>query len=52
MDGIIMEGQKSFQYDKTALDRINVRRLLLKLEKQVTRAAKYFLYEQNTEYQR
>jgi len=29
-----------------------VRRLLLKLEKQVTRAAKYFLYEGNTSYQR
>ena len=36
----------------TALDRINVRRLLLKLEKQVVRAAKFFLYEGNTEYLR
>lgn len=52
MDGIIMEGQKTFQTSHTALDRINVRRLLLKLEKQITRAAKYFLYEQNTPYQR
>ena len=52
LDGIIMEGQKTFQQNKTALDRVNVRRLLLKLEKQVVRAAKYFLYEGNTEYLR
>lgn len=50
LEGIIMEGQKTFQQDATALDRVNVRRLLLKLEKQVKNAAKYFLYEQNTEY--
>lgn len=52
IDGIIMEGQKTFQTNKTALDRVNVRRLLLRLEKQVTRAAKYFLYEGNTAYHR
>ena len=52
LDGIIMEGQKTFQTSMTALDRINVRRLLLKLEKQVIRAAKFFLYEGNTEYLR
>ena len=52
IDGIIMEGQKTFQLNKTALDRVNVRRLLLGIEKKVNRAAKYFLYEGNTEYHR
>lgn len=52
VDGIIMEGQKTFQSEKTALDRCNVRRLLLGLEKKVARVAKYFLYEGHTEYLR
>lgn len=52
IDGIIMEGQKTFQMKKTALDRINVRRLMLYLEKKVIRIAKYFLYEGNTPYLR
>lgn len=52
MDGIILEGHKTFQTDKTALDRINVRRLLLNLEKKVVRAARYFTYEHNTSYLR
>jgi len=36
----------------TALDRVNVRRLMLYLEKQVTRIGKQFLYEGNTPYLR
>lgn len=52
IDGIIMEGQKTFQSKKTALDRVNVRRLLLSLEKNVIRVAKRFLYEGNTAYLR
>lgn len=50
--GIILEGQKTFQLQKTALDRINVRRLMLHIEKSVVSVAKYFLYEQNSEYLR
>lgn len=48
IDGIILEGQKTFQKDKTAFDRINVRRLFLGIEKQVRFMAKYFTYEQIT----
>lgn len=35
MGGIVIEGQKTFQRDKTAFDRVNVRRLFLNLEKEV-----------------
>ena len=49
-DGIIIEGQKTFQKSYTALDRINVRRLMLYLEKNVVRIARRFLYEGNTPY--
>lgn len=52
IDGIVLEGQKTFQRNKTALDRINVRRLMLYLEKQVVRIGRHFLYEGNTEYLR
>lgn len=52
IDGIVIEGQKTFQRNKTALDRINVRRLMLYLEKQVVRIGRHFLYEGNTEYLR
>lgn len=51
-DGIVIEGQKTFQKSPTALDRVNVRRLLLSLEKKARAAAKYFRYEGNTEYLR
>lgn len=50
IDGIVLEGQKTFQIEQTALDRINVRRLMLYLEKQTKYFAKFFLYEGNTEY--
>ena len=46
--GIVLEGQRTFQTNKTALDRINVRRLLLGLEKTTRNYAKYFNYEGNT----
>lgn len=50
--GIVLEGQKTFQLNKTALDRVNVRRLLIWLEKSVTAVARRFLYEGNTAYMR
>ena len=52
IDGIILEGQKTFQKNKTALDRINVRRLMLYLEKRTKRIARIFLYEGNTAFLR
>lgn len=52
LDGIILEGQKTFQLNQTALDRVNVRRLLLYLEKQTSRIGKMFLWEGNTAYLR
>ena len=50
--GIVIEGQRTFQTNKTALDRVNVRRLLLGLEKTTRNYAKYFNYEGNTEWLR
>lgn len=50
LDGIIQEGQRTFQKNKTALDRVNVRRLMLGLEKNVKFVAKYFTYEGITDY--
>ena len=50
LDGIVLEGQKTFQTEATALDRINVRRLLLYLKKSVNIIARRFVYEGNTEY--
>lgn len=52
INGITLEGQKTMQLQKTAFDRVNVRRLFLYLEKRVIRIAKYFLYEGNTVYLR
>ena len=52
LDGIVLEGQKTFQSEATALDRVNVRRLMLWLERRVVSMAKYFVYENNTSYTR
>lgn len=52
LDGIVVEGHKTFQTQKTALDRINVRRLLLYLEKRTVQIARKFVYEGNTSYLR
>lgn len=52
IDGIVIEGHKTFQTQRTALDRVNVRRLLLYLEKLTARIARRFVYEGNTPYLR
>lgn len=52
LDGIVIEGHKTFQSKQTALDRVNVRRLMLYLEKQTVRIARWFVYEGNTPYMR
>lgn len=51
-DGIIIMGQKTFNRTPSAFDRINIRRLFLRLEKQVKRIAKYYVFEPNTLYTR
>lgn len=48
----MQEGQRTFQRKATALDRVNVRRLMLYLEKEAVNLAKYYLYEGNTAYLR
>lgn len=52
MEGVVLEGQKTCQLKPTALDRVNVRRLMLWLEKRVVAVARRFLYEGNTPYAR
>ena len=51
-DGIVLEGQKTFQVKPTAFDRVNVRRLFLRLERAAYKVARYFVYEGNTAYTR
>lgn len=48
-DGIVIWGQKTSQRKPTALDRINVRRLLNYLKKTIGASTKYFVFEQNNE---
>lgn len=51
-DGIVLEGQKTFQVKPSAFDRVNVRRLFLRLERASYKVARYFVYEGNTAYLR
>ena len=46
-EGIILEGQKTLQQKPSALDRVNVRRLCLRLERFVYKTSRWFLYELN-----
>jgi len=46
--GIVAFGQKTLQDKSSALDRINVRRLLLTVRKFVASASRYLVFEQNT----
>jgi hypothetical protein len=46
-EGIVIFGQKTLQATPSALDRINVRRLVLFLKKQVSRIASDLLFDQN-----
>lgn len=47
-DGIIQEGQKTFQTRQSALDRVNVRRLIGRIKRYVYFASRQFLYEAHT----
>ena len=46
--GIVAFGQKTLQRRSSALDRINVRRLLITLKKFIASTSRYLLFEQNT----
>ena len=46
-EGVVIFGQKTLQATTSALDRINVRRLLIHVKKEVSRIAATTLFEQN-----
>jgi hypothetical protein len=45
--GIVVFGQKTLQKKRSALDRINVRRLLIELKNYITQVGDTFVFEQN-----
>jgi hypothetical protein len=48
-EGIVIFGQKTLQVTQSALDRINVRRLLIYLKKEISRIAAKILFDQNVQ---
>ena len=48
-EGVVIFGQKTLQADASALDRINVRRLVLFLKSQVSTIARNLLFDQNVQ---
>jgi hypothetical protein len=46
--GIVAWGQKTLQVESSALDRINVRRLLIEIKKFFSATSKFIVFEQNT----
>lgn len=51
-EGAIIFGQKTLLRKPSAFDRVNVRRLFITIEKAISTALKYFLFEQNTAFTR
>ena len=47
--GVCIWGQKTLQTRPTALDRINVRRLLIAVKKFIASSSRYLVFEQNTQ---
>ena len=47
-EGIVIFGQKTLQQTSSALDRINVRRLMIYVKKEISRIAATILFDQNT----
>ena len=47
-DGVVIWGQKTLQARPSALDRVNVRRLLITVKKFIASATRYLVFEQNT----
>ena len=52
LDGYAVEGQKTTQTKSTAFDRVNVRRLFLRLERLTYKTLRYFVDEPNNEFTR
>ena len=50
--GVVLFGDKTLQSKPSAFDRINVRRLFIVLEKAISKAAQYSLFELNDEFTR
>ena len=48
-DGVVIWGQKTLQGVPSALDRVNVRRLLLTVKKFIASSTRYLVFEQNTD---
>jgi hypothetical protein len=48
-EGLVIFGQKTLQSDQSALDRINVRRLLIFVKKEISRISNGLLFEQNVQ---
>ncbi|QIG65702.1 tail connector/sheath protein [Ochrobactrum phage vB_OspM_OC] len=51
-EGTVLMGNKTMQTKPSAFDRINVRRLFIVLEKAISKAARYSLFEFNDEFTR
>lgn len=49
--GFVIWGQKTFQRKPSALDRVNVRRLMNYIEKVISAATAYYVFEENHPYQ-
>ena len=47
-EGIVAFGQKTLQDRASALDRINVKRLMIKVKKYIASTSRYLVFEQNT----
>lgn len=47
-EGVVVWGQKTLQKKRSALDRINVRRLLIAAKKFIASSSRYLVFEQNT----
>ena len=47
-EGIVIWGQKTLQSVPSALDRVNVRRLLITVKKYIASATKYLVFDQNS----
>ena len=48
-EGIVIFGQKTLQVSRSALDRVNVRRLMIFLKKEISFIASRMLFDQNTQ---
>jgi hypothetical protein len=47
-EGIVIWGQKTLQYARSALDRVNVKRLLIEVKRVIVDVAQRIVFEQNT----